>query len=93
MLDAIASLRREWAARDGLEHPFLSRPSLLPTMARSGEWPVTYPARCDLTIAVMYLPAQADERGWGSRRSPRGRGLDRAREPPARTTGWPRTHR
>ena len=66
VLEAIATLRREWATRDGLDHPFLSRPALLPTMARSGEWPVTYPARCDLTIAVMYLPAQADERGWGS---------------------------
>ncbi|MGO9823462.1 MAG: M20/M25/M40 family metallo-hydrolase [Solirubrobacteraceae bacterium] len=66
VLDAIASLRREWAARDGLEHPFLSRPALVPTMARSGEWPVTYPAQCDLTIAVMYVPAQADATGWGS---------------------------
>jgi acetylornithine deacetylase len=64
-LEAIGSLREEWAQRQGLEHPFLSRPALLPTMARSGEWPVTYPAECDLTIAVMYLPAQADERGWG----------------------------
>jgi acetylornithine deacetylase len=35
-------------------------------MARAGEWPVTYPARCDLTLAVMYLPAQADAGGWGS---------------------------
>ena len=35
-------------------------------MARAGEWPVTYPASCDLTIAVMYLPAQADASGWGS---------------------------
>ena len=41
-------------------------PALLPTMARSGEWPVTYPASCELTIAVMYVPAQADERGWGA---------------------------
>jgi acetylornithine deacetylase len=66
VLEAIAALRREWAARDGFDHPFLSRPALLPTMARSGEWPVTYPASCELTIAVMYLPVQADERGWGS---------------------------
>ncbi len=66
VLEAIASLRREWAEGDGLEHPFLSRPTLLPTMARSGEWPVTYPAECGLTIAVLYLPAQADARGWGS---------------------------
>jgi acetylornithine deacetylase len=65
-LDAIASLRREWAGRDGLEHPYLSRPTLLPTMASSGEWPVTYPSDCALTIAVLYLPAQADARGWGT---------------------------
>jgi acetylornithine deacetylase len=66
VLDAIRSLRAAWAERDGLDHPFLSRPDLLPTMARSGEWPVTYPASCELTIAVMYVPAQADEAGWGS---------------------------
>jgi acetylornithine deacetylase len=66
VLEAIDSLRREWAGRSGLEHRFLSRPSLVPTMASSGEWPVTYPAACDLTIAVMYLPVQADGRGWGA---------------------------
>jgi acetylornithine deacetylase len=66
VLDAIGSLRREWAARPGLEHHFLSRPSLLATMARAGEWPVTYPSSAELTFAVMYLPAQADARGWGA---------------------------
>jgi acetylornithine deacetylase len=66
VLEAIAGLRREWSRREGLHHPYLSRPSLLPTMARSGEWAVTYPASCELTIAVMYVPAQADEGGWGS---------------------------
>jgi acetylornithine deacetylase len=58
VLDAIASLREEWAARPELEHDLLSVSSLLPTMARSGEWPVTYPASCELTIAVMFLPRQ-----------------------------------
>jgi acetylornithine deacetylase len=66
VLEAIASLRIEWATREGLDHPRLSRPNLLPTLARSGEWPVTYPASCELTIAVMYLPAQADANGWGA---------------------------
>jgi acetylornithine deacetylase len=66
VVDAIRSLRAEWAARDGLDHPYLSRPALLPTMARAGEWPVTYPAACDLTIAVMYVPSQADAHGWGA---------------------------
>jgi acetylornithine deacetylase len=62
VLKAIESLRSEWAARPGLDHPYLSRPSLLATMARAGEWPVTYPASCELTIAVMYLPGQDDVR-------------------------------
>ena len=62
--DRLAS--RRGRSRPRFVHPLLSPPSLLPTMARGGEWPVTYPASCDLTIAVMYLPAQADARGWGS---------------------------
>src|SRR5262249_32041873 len=62
----IATLRSEWANREGFDHPFLSRPDLVPTMARSGEWPVTYPSECALTIAVMFLPSQADVHGWGA---------------------------
>ena len=60
VIDAIRSLRAEWAGRAGFDHPRLSRPSLLPTMVSAGEWPVTYPAVCELTVAVMYLPVQAD---------------------------------
>lgn len=66
VIEAIKSLRDEWAVRPGLEHDLLSRSSLLPTMASAGEWAVTYPSECRLTVAVMYLPAQADSRGWGS---------------------------
>ncbi|HLY48210.1 MAG TPA: M20/M25/M40 family metallo-hydrolase [Solirubrobacteraceae bacterium] len=66
VIAAIQALRREWAERPGLEHAVLSRPDLLPTMARAGEWAVTYPAECRLTLAVMYLPGQADAQGWGS---------------------------
>ena len=55
-----------WTTAAGSSHPYLSPPSLLPTLARAGEWAVTYPASCELTIAVMYLPAQADASGWGS---------------------------
>ncbi|MGZ4178352.1 MAG: M20 family metallopeptidase [Solirubrobacteraceae bacterium] len=66
VLDAIAALRERWAGEDRFRHPVLSVPSLLPTVVSGGEWPVTYPASCDLTIAVMYLPIQADADGWGS---------------------------
>jgi acetylornithine deacetylase len=66
VLAAIDSLRREWAGRREYEHPHVSPPSLLATMVRAGEWPVTYPASCELTIATMFVAAQADESGWGS---------------------------
>jgi acetylornithine deacetylase len=66
VLDAIAALRERWSLDGRLRHPYLSVPSLLPTVVRGGEWPVTYPSSCSLTIAVMYVPAQADSRGWGS---------------------------
>jgi acetylornithine deacetylase len=66
VLEAIAALRARWAADERFRHPVLSVPSLLPTVVSGGEWPVTYPAFCELTIAVMYLPMQADADGWGS---------------------------
>jgi acetylornithine deacetylase len=66
VLEAIASLRERWAADERFRHPVLSVPSLLPTVVTGGEWAVTYPSSCDLTIAVMYLPVQADSDGWGS---------------------------
>jgi acetylornithine deacetylase len=65
VLEAIASLRAAWSERPESSHALLSPPSLLPTLARAGEWAVTYPASCELTIAVMYLPSQADASGWG----------------------------
>ena len=66
VLAAIDSLRREWAGRREYDHPYVSPPSLLATMIRAGEWPVTYPASCELTIATMFVAAQADEHGWGA---------------------------
>jgi acetylornithine deacetylase len=66
VIEAMQRLRSQWSNSAGLEHPYLSRPDLLPTMASAGDWPVTYPASCELTCAVLYLPSQADERGFGS---------------------------
>ena len=66
VLEAIAGLRERWAADERWRHPHVSAPSLLPTVVQGGEWPVTYPSSCALTIAVMYVPAQADSEGWGS---------------------------
>ena len=74
VLDAIdVAARRVGHAAQGLDHPYLSRPSLLPTMARSGEWPVTYPAECELTIAVMYVPHRPTSAAGAPTSAPRSR--------------------
>ena len=67
VIEAMAALRARWAHAAELRHPVLSAPSIVPTLAAAGDWPVTIPSSCELTIAVMYLAAQADEHGWGSR--------------------------
>jgi len=65
VLEALQRLREEWRNRKDLRHPRLSVPDVLPTLISAGEWPVTYPAECRITIAALYLPQQTDEQGWG----------------------------
>jgi acetylornithine deacetylase len=67
ILEALQQLRSAWRARADHRHPYLSPGDLVPTLIRGGEWPVTHPASCSLTVDVTYLPHQADERGWGTR--------------------------
>jgi acetylornithine deacetylase len=64
VIDALRRLREEWSNRSDLRHPRLSRPDVLPTLISAGEWAVTYPAECKVTIAVLCLPGQADDEGW-----------------------------
>jgi len=65
VLDAIRELRATWGARTDLRHARLSAPDVLPTMISAGEWAVTYPAECRITISALYLPSQTDGDGWG----------------------------
>lgn len=64
VLDALRRLREDWALRP--RHPYLSAADCVPTRIEGGEWIVSHPARCRIDCHVEYLPAQADERGWGS---------------------------
>jgi acetylornithine deacetylase len=65
VLDAVRRLRDEWSGRPDKRHPHLSSGSIVPVIVRGGDWAVTYPASCELTCEVMYLPANADAEGWG----------------------------
>jgi acetylornithine deacetylase len=64
VLDAIKRLREEWSRRSDLRHPRLSVPDIVPTLISAGEWAVTYPAECRITIAVLCVPQQTDDEGW-----------------------------
>lgn len=66
VIEALRRLREDWRLQRRFEHPYLSKPDVVPTMVKAGEWSVTYPADCVLTIACLYLPTQKDENGWGA---------------------------
>ncbi len=66
VIAALQSLREEWRKQRRFRHPYLSVPDIVPTKVEAGEWAVTHPADCRITIAVLYQPLQADAEGWGS---------------------------
>jgi acetylornithine deacetylase len=66
VLEAVRRLREEWASRRDLRHAYLSAPDVLATRLTSGGWYVTVPGEAEMTLAVLYLPQQADVRGWAS---------------------------
>jgi len=67
VLDGVRSLRDEWRGRSDRRHPHLSPSDIVPAKISGGEWIVTYPASCTLACELMYLPANADQDGWGTR--------------------------
>ncbi len=67
VLEGLRTVRERWAADPSLRHPHLSVPDLRPTVLTAGDWAVTIPGEARITIAVTYLPGQADSDGWGSR--------------------------
>jgi acetylornithine deacetylase len=66
IIGALGRLQEEWRRRSDHQHPYLSPGDLVPVIVGGGEWTVSYPASCSITYHVAYLPAHADEGGWGS---------------------------
>ncbi|MEJ7570078.1 MAG: ArgE/DapE family deacylase [Gaiellaceae bacterium] len=64
--EALRRLQEEWRHRADNRHPYLSPGEIVPTLVAGGEWIVSYPASCAISYHVAYLPAQADEDGWGN---------------------------
>jgi acetylornithine deacetylase len=66
VLAGLDALTAEWAGRDDKRHPLLGTPSVNPTMIGGGSFVSNVPERCEVTVNTTYLPANADELGYGS---------------------------
>jgi acetylornithine deacetylase len=66
VLAELQTLQADWIARPAHQHELLRPPSIVTTMIKGGEWWVTYPATCEATLDITYLPAQADAGGFGT---------------------------
>ncbi len=64
--DALRRFQQDWRARSDHHHPYLSPGDVVLTGMSAGEWMVSYPSSCRLVYHVAYLPAHADEDGWGT---------------------------
>ncbi len=67
LLQGIRALREEWRVRPDHQHPLLLPGDIVPTLVRGGTWVVTYPASCDVTCNITYLPGHVDDEGTGRR--------------------------
>jgi acetylornithine deacetylase len=67
LLGALRDLQDEWQERPDHRHPYLSPGHVIPTVITGGDWVVNVPDSCRITLHVSYLPAHADEEGWGTR--------------------------
>lgn len=66
VLEAVAALRRRWRDDPALRHPLLPPPTVVATTISGGQWPVSYAANCRVDCHLSYLPAQADDDGYGT---------------------------
>ncbi|HZL64016.1 MAG TPA: M20/M25/M40 family metallo-hydrolase [Thermoleophilia bacterium] len=65
LLAGVQALREEWRRRPDHRHPLLAPGDVVPTIVKGGTWMVTYPASCDLTCDITYLPAHVNADGTG----------------------------
>jgi acetylornithine deacetylase len=66
LLGALSALHDDWQGRPDHRHPHLSPGHVIPTVIAGGDWVVNVPDSCRITLHVAYLPAHADDDGWGT---------------------------
>ena len=66
MLEALRTLTADWSVRDAKAHPLLGRPGVQPTIIHGGAFISNVPESCEIDLNATYLPADADDGGYGS---------------------------
>jgi acetylornithine deacetylase len=66
LLLALDALGADWLGRADKQHPLLGTPGLHPTGIKGGTFISNVPERCFVDLNTTYLPANADEQGYGS---------------------------
>jgi acetylornithine deacetylase len=66
LVGALNRLSEEWATREDKRHPLLGTPAIHPTGIHGGTFISNVPESCRLDLNTTYLPANADESGYGS---------------------------
>jgi acetylornithine deacetylase len=66
LMSALDELSADWRTRPDKRHPLLGAPGIHPTIIRGGTFISNIPESCELAINTTYLPANRDERGYGS---------------------------
>jgi acetylornithine deacetylase len=70
LLDIVGPLRRltdEWRTRPDKQHPELDPGHVMVTLIEGGDWVYTFPSSAMATLNIPYLPADADDTGFGGR--------------------------
>ena len=66
LMAALERLSADWGGRESKRHPLLGVPGIHPTIIRGGTFISNIPESCELAINATYLPADADDHGYGS---------------------------
>jgi acetylornithine deacetylase len=66
VLSGLEALSEEWSSRESKRHRLLGVPGVHPTIIRGGVFVSNIPEQCSLVINATYLPADADDAGYGS---------------------------
>lgn len=67
VLDAMRAYNAAREHDPARRHELLAPPVVVPTLVEGGEFIASFPRYCRLTFDATYLPADADEHGYGSR--------------------------